>query len=117
MIMIVDDNAAMRGIIKQYVQSISVNHQFYECIDGLEAVDAFHRLHPDWVLMDIKMPNMDGLAATTMIRQQFPDAKVIIVSDFDDPALREAARLAGASGYVLKDNLKEIIDFISAEQQ
>ncbi len=108
MIMIVDDNAPMRGIIKQYVQSINVNHEFYECSDGLEAVDAFHRLHPDWVLMDIKMPKMDGLTATKTIRQQFPDARIIIVSNFDDVDLRAAAQKSGATGYVLKERLFEL---------
>ena len=112
MIMIVDDNAPMRGIIKQYVQSINVNHEFYECNDGLEAVDAFHRLHPDWVLMDIKMPRMDGLTATMIIRQQFPSARIIIVSNFDDMDLRTAAHKTGAMGYVLKERLFELQEFM-----
>ncbi|MBI1805871.1 MAG: response regulator transcription factor [Ignavibacteria bacterium] len=108
MIMIVDDNAAMRAIMKQYIQSIKVNHEFYECGDGFEAVDAFRRLHPDWVLMDIKMPTMDGLTATKTIRQQFPSARVIIVTNFDDPELRDAAQKSGATGYVLKERLFEL---------
>ena len=112
MIMIVDDSAPMRGIIKQYIQSINVNHEFHECNDGLEAIAAYQRVHPDWVLMDIKMPKMDGLTATKTIRQQFPAARIIIVTNFDDPDLRDAAQKSGAAGYVLKERLFELQELI-----
>lgn len=108
MIMIVDDNARMRGMVKQYMQNISVGSEFCECSDGLEAVSAYQRLRPTWVLMDIKMPRMDGFAATKTIRSQFPGARIIILTNFDDPDLREAARKSGAEGYVLKERLFEL---------
>ena len=108
MIMIVDDNVPIRAMIKHFIQSISADEEFYECNDGSEAIDAYERLRPKWVLMDIKMPGMDGLAATETIRSQFPEAQIIIITNFDDPELHDAARKAGAAGYVLKDNLTDL---------
>jgi len=110
MIMIVDDNAPVRGIIRQYVRNIypTMRNDIYECNDGVEAVDAYHRLHPEWVLMDIKMPNMDGLTAMKAIRRQFPAARIIIVTNFGDPELRDEAKQNGAAGYVLKERLWEL---------
>lgn len=112
MIMIVDDSAPMRAIMKRHLQAIGVHHEFCECSDGLEAVDAFHRFRPEWVLMDIKMPKMDGLTATQNIRREFPGARIIIVSNFDDPELRDAAHKSGAEGYVLKEHLSELQRFL-----
>jgi len=60
------------------------------------------------VLMDIEMNGLDGITATRRIKAAHPAAKIIIVTNYDDPALREAARNAGACGYVLKENLFEV---------
>src|SRR6266852_2110723 len=98
MIMIVDDSALIRAIIKEHVRNFMNNQEIYECSDGHEAIDAYRRLHPEWVLMDIKMPRMDGLSAMKSIREQFPCARIIIVTNFDDPYLREAAQKSGATG-------------------
>jgi DNA-binding NarL/FixJ family response regulator len=76
-----------------------------ECDDGSEVLAAYARSRPDWVLMDIEMRRMDGITATREIVMAFPAAKVVIVSKHDDEQMREAAREAGACGYVLKDNL------------
>jgi DNA-binding NarL/FixJ family response regulator len=58
--------------------------------------------------MDVKMPKMDGLAATKIIRRQFPDARIIIVTNFDDSDLKAEAQRSGAEGYVLKERLFEL---------
>jgi CheY-like chemotaxis protein len=108
MVMIVDDNEPIRGIIKEYVKQIVGKHDVYECSDGLEAVVAYRKLHPEWVLMDIKLPHMDGLAATRTIIEQSPEAQIIMVTNFDDVELRNAARANGARGYVLKERLFEL---------
>jgi two-component system response regulator DegU len=63
---------------------------------------------PDWVLMDVAMEPVNGLIATESITRLHPEAKIIIVTQFDDPEYREAAINAGASAYVLKENLLEI---------
>ncbi|MGH9838430.1 MAG: response regulator [Blastocatellia bacterium] len=81
---------------------------FTECSDGVQALDAYRQHHPDWVLMDIKMKEMDGLAATRQIKAAFPQARIVIVTGYDDARLREAARSAGACAYVHKENLLEL---------
>ncbi len=108
MILIVDDNAPIRGLIKQHIQKINPAQELFECTDAAEAVELCRHDPPDWILMDIKMPGLDGLAATSEILQIYPDARIIIVTNFDDPELRNAARANGARGYVLKERLFEL---------
>jgi DNA-binding NarL/FixJ family response regulator len=106
--MIVDDNAQMRSMIARYIRNMSTTSDFCECNNGLEAVERYKELRPDVVLMDVKMPKMDGLAATKIIRRQFPDARIIIVTNFDDSDLKAEAQKVGAEGYVLKERLFEL---------
>ena len=109
-LLIVDDHAAMRRVIERVVHDL---FDFVaECDDGAEALAAYKQHRPDWVLMDIEMNRMDGLTATRNIVQEFPDAKVVIVTKHDSKYIREAAREAGACGYVLKENLMTIRELI-----
>jgi len=112
-VLIVDDNARVRWLIKSIIGDLA--DQFYECADGDEAVDTYTKLQPDWVLMDIRMNEMDGIIATTQIKAAFADAKILIVTDYDDDDLREAAMAAGASGYVLKENLNALRRILKKE--
>ena len=105
-ILIVEDNELMRELFKKLVSDLA--EDLAECDDGAKALEAYQRRHPDWVLMDIKMKGMDGLAATRQIKAAFPEARIIIVTGCDDARLREAANGAGASGYVHKENLLEL---------
>lgn len=104
--LIVEDNSEMRRLIKRAVTS--EGDLVYECSDGSDALASYVRHGPDWVLMDIKMRKVDGISATRQIRQMFPQARIIVVSQYDDPEMREGARQAGAASYVLKDNLLAI---------
>ena len=79
--------------------------EFFECGDGEEAVALYAVERPDWVLMDIRMPRLDGLGAIRRIRADHPRSRFIIVTDYDDQDLRAKAAALGAEGYVLKDNL------------
>ena len=107
-IMIVDDNPHIRALIRRHVEVLQNDSDFFECDDGLAAVEAYRKLRPTIVLMDIKMNGMDGLTATENILHMDPSARVIIVSNFDEPELRLAAERAGARGYVLKEELQTI---------
>jgi DNA-binding NarL/FixJ family response regulator len=105
-VMIVDDSEKMRSMIKSVLLK-SVDH-FVECSDGSEVVAAYGRHHPDWILMDVVMREMDGITATEEVTRSFPEAKIIIVTQYDDADLREKAKDAGAIGFVLKENLIDI---------
>lgn len=83
-----------------------------ECADGGEALAAYTAVRPDLVLMDIRMARVDGLEATRRIRGAHPTARVLIVTEMDDDAMRDAAKIAGACGYALKDNLLGLPDFV-----
>lgn len=71
--------------------------------DGLEAVALAEKLSPDVILMDIRMPNMNGVAATKRIKESSPKTKIIILTTFDDSDYILSAINNGASGYLLKD--------------
>jgi CheY-like chemotaxis protein len=102
-VLIVEDNASVRRLIRRAVQQVAT--QIWECGDGAEALAVYSEQLPNVVLMDIRMPTMDGLTATRQIRKFDPAARVIIVTDCDDEETRAAASEAGASGYVLKQDL------------
>lgn len=111
-ILIVDDNVGVRRLLRHAVSEIA--QEVRECSDGTEALAAYAAYRPDVVLMDIRMPHLDGLAATRFIRQFDARARVVIVTDYDEEELRNAAREAGASGYALKQNLPDLAGTIRA---
>lgn len=76
-----------------------------ECENGVEAVRLCREHHPEWVTMDIRMKEMDGITATRKIKSENPDARIIIVSNYDDADFRRDAAEAGAFAYVTKDDL------------
>jgi len=71
--------------------------------NGQAAIEQVTALQPDVVLMDVRMPVMDGREATRMIAAQFPDIKVLVLSTFDDDQYIAQSMRAGAKGYLLKD--------------
>jgi two-component system response regulator DegU len=111
-LLIVDDSAVVRQLIADIVAPFA--GEIHECADGADAVLAYDAQRPDLVLMDIHMSVMNGIEATKRICAAHPAAKVIIVTGFDDAALRLAAMQAGACAYALKDNLLELPGFIEA---
>ena len=110
-IMIVDDNRQMRRMIVSLIDDLV--EEIIECGDGSEAVPAYDEHRPDWVLMDIEMGRVDGIEATRQIRDAFPDARIVMVTNYDESELRAAASTAGACGYVLKDNLLGIREILT----
>jgi CheY-like chemotaxis protein len=105
-LLIVEDNHQMRRLIRSVVGNLA--DCVVECSDGAEALQAYRAHQPDWVLMDIEMRRLDGLSATRQIKAAFPEARIVIVTEYDDPAWRNEARRAGACAYVLKETLYEL---------
>jgi CheY-like chemotaxis protein len=103
-LLLVEDNDRMRQLIRSVLEGFVSD--IHECTGGDEALAAYAQCQPDWVLMDIKMPRMDGITATRQIMQEWPEAKVVMLTDYDDDELRAAALSAGACDYVLKEDLR-----------
>jgi len=112
-LLIIEDNPQMRQMIREVVADLA--EEVTECADGQEAVAAYQAQQlsgEDRVLMDLQMPGVGGLEATRRIRAAFPDAQVIIVTQYDDQHWRTAAKEAGACGYLLKENLLELREML-----
>ena len=102
-ILLVDDQRLMRDglrILLELEPDLIVQD---EAVNGQEAVDKYEQGQPDVVLMDIRMPIMDGVAATQQVKAQWPHAKILILTTFDDDNYLFDALRAGAMGYLLKD--------------
>ncbi len=109
--MIVDDNAEMRALIRTLLAGVA--EQFVECQDGQEAVAVFEWERPDWAVMDVVMKQMDGVTATRLIRSQFPESKVLVMTQHQNPKLRLRAEEAGSTGFLLKDDLMQLPGIIA----
>jgi DNA-binding NarL/FixJ family response regulator len=110
-ILIVDDHQGIREMIKTIIQDLA--RELFEARSGEEGVRMYRMHRPDLVLMDLFMRTMGGLEATRLITLEFPEARIVIVTNHDQSVLREAARTAGACGYVLKDDLLAVRELIN----
>jgi DNA-binding NarL/FixJ family response regulator len=101
-LVLVDDQADFRSGLRDLLSSADGVEVVGEVSGGREAVELVLRVRPDITLMDIRMPDIDGIAATAAIRSKWPDACVLALTTFDDDALVRDAMRAGAAGYLLK---------------
>lgn len=102
-VLIADDQSMVRSGLRLILEAESDIAVTAEAGDGAEAVRVARREKPDVVLMDVRMPNMDGLQATRQITETDPDIKVIVLTTFDIDDYVYGALRAGASGFLLKD--------------
>jgi DNA-binding NarL/FixJ family response regulator len=102
-VIIVDDQKLMRNGLSTLLELEGDIKVVAEAGDGQAGIDAYAAHQPDVVLMDIRMPGMDGVEATRRIMAQWPRANVIILTTFDDDAYIFEGLRAGAQGYLLKD--------------
>lgn len=102
-ILLVDDQHIIRQGLKSMLESNSDMQVIGEAENGQRAIEQIPLLQPDIVLMDVRMPVMDGVAATGAIAQQYPTTKVLILTTFDDDEYVSQAMRLGAKGYLLKD--------------
>ena len=113
-ILVVDDHALFREGLKQLLE-LNDFHVVGEAGDGGEAMAAVLELSPELVIMDITMPNIDGIAATRDIKAHSPDTKVIALSIHGGKRFVEKMLQAGANGYILKDSAPEqLVEAVSA---
>jgi len=101
-VVVVDDVAETRELLRFLLQGEGIN-VVGEAGTGEQAVDVVRRLRPDVVLMDVMMPELDGLEATRKIKEAVPGTQVVILSYNDDRKLRERAFAVGAFDYFVKD--------------
>lgn len=102
-LLLVDDQEIIRQGIKSLLESQPDFEVVGEAKNGKEAISQVQALNPDIVLMDVRMPIMDGIAATKSIIQQFPTVQILILTTFDDDEYISQGMQFGAKGYLLKD--------------
>ncbi|MEZ5425510.1 MAG: response regulator transcription factor [Pyrinomonadaceae bacterium] len=112
-VLIVDDSSQMRRMMRQFLPSTA--KEICECEDGIDALGCYEKFLPDWVLMDWEMKQMNGLAASKQIIGKFPEAKILIVTQYNDRELRQAAAEIGVCGFVLKEDLAELRQLLDVQ--
>jgi DNA-binding NarL/FixJ family response regulator len=108
-VLLVDDQNLIRQGLKALLELEPDLTVVGEAENGAVAIDRIKTLQPNVVLMDIRMPVMDGVTATKEICQQFPDVNILVLTTFDDDTYVAAAIRFGAKGYLLKDTPSEEI--------
>ncbi|MBT2483440.1 response regulator transcription factor [Microbacterium sp. ISL-108] len=107
--MIVDDDPLVRSALSHFVSRDPEITVVAQAEDGLEAIETVEREQPDIVMMDVQMPEMDGITATRAIVDRWPDVRVLAVTTLDGRDTVLPMLSAGASGYLLKDSTAEEI--------
>jgi len=107
-IVIADDFAEFRRFVRSKLQGNGFQI-VAEAADGLEAVAKVAMVQPDLVLLDIQMPNLNGLEAARQIRSVAPKSKILFVSQNTDADIVQSAMSAGAAGYLFKSNINDAL--------
>ena len=112
-VLTVDDHPLLREGIAAVIEAQSDMELAGEATTGHGAVERFRQLKPDVTLMDVQMPGLGGIEAMRTIRQEFPDARFVVLTTYDGDALALQAIRAGASAYLLKSALRlDLLDTI-----
>jgi two-component system response regulator NreC len=106
-ILLADDHAVLRRGLEFLINSQTDMEVIGEAADGIEACQKAHELHPDVVVMDLSMPNMDGYQATSALKQVSPHIKILVLTVFEDSDSFRTLLKTGASGYILKSTVAE----------
>ena len=102
-VLVTDDQAELALELKSLLETDGELEVVGVALDGFDALKQIAQTHPDVVLLDIRMPNMNGVVATQRIKTEYPEVKVVILTTFDDSDYILSAINNGASGYLLKD--------------
>ena len=102
-LMIIDDNARFRTLVRTIVATPT--DEILELDDGIAVNENYAAFHPDWVLMDVKMKQVNGLQATRRLIQRFPDAQVVILSNHTSKRIVAKGLQVGARAYLSKEDI------------
>jgi NarL family two-component system response regulator LiaR len=102
-ILVVDDHAVIRSGLRKFLMVNRDLESVGEATDGIEAIQMAGLHKPDVILMDLMMPEMDGITATREIRRKYPPTQVIVLTSFSEAKLVQEALQAGAIGYLQKN--------------
>lgn len=106
-ILIVDDNVHFRRRVREFLASEPDIEVVGEAADGHEVILKARELRPDLVIMDVRMPEMNGVTATRQLKEEIADLRIIMLTVFDLEEYREVALASGADGYVTKSSLTD----------
>lgn len=109
--LLVDDHEAFRHLLARHLLSgchPDAKPSVTECPDGQAALALYDEIQPHWVLMDVEMPILDGIAATRELLRRDPGARVVILTQNDSSEMEQACHQAGALGFLPKSNLKAL---------
>jgi DNA-binding NarL/FixJ family response regulator len=114
-ILMVDDHPLLREGIAAVIQGEADMLIVGEASNGREAIVMFRSQRPDVTLMDLQMPDLSGIDAIATLRQEYPQARIIVLTTYEGDSLARRALKAGAAGYILKSMIrKELLDAIRA---
>jgi DNA-binding NarL/FixJ family response regulator len=114
-VLVADDHPLIREGIAALMTTRTDFKLVAEASNGRQAVEQFRTHHPDVTLMDLQMPDMDGIDATIAIRSEFPKARIIVLTTYAGDVLAQRALKAGAQAYLLKNDVrKDLLDRIRA---
>lgn len=114
-ILLADDHPLIRAGLAAFIATESDLQVIGEVTNGEEALERYRELRPDVLLMDLRMPVMDGLGATRAILAEYPEAKIVVLTTYDGDEDIYRALEAGAKGYLLKDMLRtEVLSVVRA---
>jgi DNA-binding NarL/FixJ family response regulator len=110
-IMIVDDSEMIRRSLRQLFSQNSDWTICAEAVDGRDAVQKARHFHPDFIVLDFYMPNMDGIEAARQMKHLTPTTSIVMLTAFKDRVLEEQAYKAGVSWILSKSDTSKILDF------
>ena len=112
-VLVVDDEPMVRRMLAEVLADAGID-VVGQAADGIEGVALARSSQPDAILLDIRMPNLDGLAAGRQVRETDPDVRLVFFSAYDDPALKQEAHAVGVSTFLVKGcPLGEIVDALN----
>jgi DNA-binding NarL/FixJ family response regulator len=116
-ILVVDDEKVIRTALSALLKTRGDWKVIGEASDGQEAITKAKELRPDVIIMDLSMPQMDGLKATREIHREMPEAEVLIFTQHDTLQLVREAKEAGARGYLLKSDAQSLVSAVESVGQ